>query len=63
MLEISAEALLAGEDKAEGQVEVQLVDLLRHTQELERQRITLYGIILVIMGMALLVVAMCPAFY
>ncbi|NCB93090.1 MAG: XRE family transcriptional regulator [Clostridia bacterium] len=35
----------------------QILDLLRRTQELEKQKNTLYGIILIVMGIALLAVS------
>ena len=45
-----------GEDAAEDSVRVyddeQILDLLRRTQELERQKGILYGVILVILGIA-----------
>ncbi len=45
-----------GEDAADSSVRVyddaQILDLLRRTQELERQKGILYGIILVVLGLA-----------
>ena len=45
-----------GEDAAEDSVRVyddeQILDLLRRTQELERQKSVLYGLVLVVLGIA-----------
>ena len=45
-----------GEDAAENSVHVydneQILDLLRRTQELERQKGALYGLVLVVLGIA-----------
>ena len=48
--------LMDGEDAAEDSVrvydDVQILDLLRRTQELERQKGILYGLVLVVLGIA-----------
>lgn len=48
--------LMDGEDAAENSVRVydneQILDLLRRTQELERQKGALYGLVLVLLGIA-----------
>lgn len=57
-LEISVAELLDGEKAEEKSVrlydEEQIIDLLRRTHELEKQKNLLYGILLIIMGIALL---------
>lgn len=57
-LDITVAELLDGEEKADNSVRVydneQVLDLLKRTQALEAQRTSLYGFILIIMGMALL---------
>lgn len=57
-LEISVAELLDGEKAEEKSVrlydEEQIIDLLRRTHELEKQKSLLYGILLIIMGIALL---------
>lgn len=57
-LEISVAELMDGETAEEKSVrtydEEQIMDLLRRTQELEKQKNTLYGIVLIVMGIALL---------
>ena len=57
-LEISVAELMDGEAAEEKSVrtydEEQIMDLLRRTQELEKQKNTLYGIVLIVMGIALL---------
>jgi len=57
-LEISVAELMDGETAEEKSVrtydEEQIMDLLRRTQELEMQKNTLYGIVLIVMGIALL---------
>lgn len=56
-LEISVAELLDGEKAEEKSVrlydEEQIIDLLRRTHELEKQKNLLYGILLIIMGIAL----------
>lgn len=56
-LNITVAELMDGSDAEEKSVrtydEEQIMDLLRRTQELERQKNILYGIILIIMGIAL----------
>ena len=55
-LSISLSELMDGEDEAEDSVRVyddeQILDLIRRTQELERQKGILYGIILIVLGIA-----------
>ena len=55
-LSVTLSELMDGEDAAEGSVRVyddeQILDLLRRTQELEQQKNILYGIILIILGIA-----------
>lgn len=57
-LEITVAELMDGEAAEEKSVrtydEEQIIDLLRRTQELEKQKNTLYGIVLIVMGIALL---------
>lgn len=56
-LEITVAELMDGEISEEKSVRTyddeQIIDLLRRTQELEKQKNTLYGIILIVMGIAL----------
>ena len=60
-LEISIAELMDGEAAEEKSVRTyddeQIVDLLRRTQELEKQKKMLYGIMLIVMGIALLPVS------
>ena len=55
-LSVTLSELMDGEDAAEDSVRVyddeQILDLLRRTQELEQQKNILYGIILIILGIA-----------
>ena len=55
-LSVMLSELMDGEDAAEDSVRVyddeQILDLLRRTQELERQKGILYGVILVVLGIA-----------
>lgn len=55
-LSVTLPELMDGEDAAEDRVRVyddeQILDLLRRTQELERQKTILYGIILIVLGIA-----------
>lgn len=55
-LSVTLPELMDGEDAAEDSVRVyddeQILDLLRRTQELERQKTILYGIILIVLGIA-----------
>lgn len=55
-LSVTLSELMDGEDAAEDSVRVyddeQILDLLRRTQELERQKNILYGIILIAFGIA-----------
>ncbi|MGN0312151.1 MAG: helix-turn-helix domain-containing protein [Lachnospiraceae bacterium] len=56
-LEITVAELMDGEESEEKSVRTydddQIMDLLRRTQELEKQKNSLYGIILIVMGIAL----------
>lgn len=55
-LSISLSELVDGEDAAENSIRVyddeQILDLIRRTQELERQKSILYGVILIVLGIA-----------
>ena len=55
-LHVTLPELMDGEDAAEDSVRVyddaQILDLLRRTQELERQKSILYGLILIVLGIA-----------
>lgn len=55
-IHVTLPELMDGEDAAENSVHVydneQILDLLRRTQELERQKGSLYGLVLVILGIA-----------
>lgn len=57
-LGITVAELLDGEEKADNRMRVyddtQILDLLKRTQILEQQRTSLYGLILIMMGLALL---------
>lgn len=57
-LDITVAELLDGEEKANNSIRVyddlQVLDLIKRTQVLENQRTSLYGFILIIMGLALL---------
>lgn len=56
-LEITVAELMDGEDAEERSVRAyddeQIMDLLKRTQELEKQKNLLYGILLIVMGIAL----------
>ncbi|MDE7425650.1 MAG: helix-turn-helix domain-containing protein [Lachnospiraceae bacterium] len=56
-LEITIAELMDGEESEEKSVQAyddeQIMDLLRRTQELEKQKNLLYGILLIVMGIAL----------
>ena len=56
-LEITVAELMDGEESEERSVRLyddeQIMDLLRRTQELEKQKNQLYGILLIVMGIAL----------
>lgn len=58
-LDITIAELLDGEEAAESSIRTyddsQILDLIKRTQALENQRTMLYGLILIIMGMALLI--------
>ncbi len=60
-LEITVAELMDGEETEEKSVraydEEQIMDLLRRTQELEKQKNMLYGMILIVMGIALMAVS------
>lgn len=55
-LDVTLTELMDGEDAAENSVRVyddeQILDLLRRTQELERQKNILYGLVLIVLGIA-----------
>lgn len=55
-LQVTLSELMDGEDAAGNSIQVyddaQILDLLRRTQELERQKNMLYGLILVVLGIA-----------
>lgn len=55
-LSVMLAELMDGEDSAEGSLraydEEQMLDLLRRTQELEKQKNVLYGIVLITLGIA-----------
>ena len=55
-LHVTLPELMDGEDAADSSVRVyddaQILDLLRRTQELERQKGVLYGLVLVVLGIA-----------
>ena len=55
-LHVTLPELMDGEDAAENSVRVyddeQILDLLRRTQELERQKNILYGLVLIVLGIA-----------
>lgn len=57
-LSITVAELLNGEEKSDNKVhkydEEQILDLIKRTQILEQQRTSLYGLILIIMGLGLL---------
>lgn len=56
-LKVSVSELMDGEEAEEKSVRVyddeQILDLLRRTQELEKQKVMLIGVILIVMGIAL----------
>ena len=58
-LDITVAELLDGEEKADNSIraydDLQILDLIKRTQALEDQRTSLYGLILIIMGLALLI--------
>lgn len=60
-LEITIAELMDGEESEEKSVraydDAQIMDLLRRTQELEKQKNLLYGILLIVMGIALQVLS------
>ena len=55
-LHVTLSELMDGEDAADSSVRVyddaQILDLLRRTQELERQKGILYGLVLIVLGIA-----------
>ena len=58
-LDITVAELLDGEEKADNSIraydDLQVLDLIKRTQALEDQRTSLYGLILIIMGLTLLI--------
>lgn len=60
-LEITVAELMDGEEFEENSVRIydekQIMDLLKRTQDLEQQRNTMYGILLIVMGIASLAVS------
>lgn len=56
VLHVTLSELMDGEDAAQDSVRVyddgQILDLLRRTQELERQKGILYGLVLIVLGIA-----------
>ena len=58
-LDITVAELLDGEEKADNSIraydDLQVLDLIKRTQALEDQRTSLYGLILIIMWLALLI--------
>ena len=56
-MEITVAELFDGESSGEKSVRIydeeQFLDLLRRTQELEKQKNTLYGVVLIVMGIAM----------
>ena len=57
-LDISVSELLNGNENRNLSDDAQLLDLIQRTQNLENQKNTLYGILLIIMGIALLALSM-----
>ncbi len=60
VLEITISELMDGEEEKESirsYDEEQTLELLRRVQELERQKNTLYGMLLIVMGIAMLAIA------
>lgn len=57
-LDISVSELLNGDKSQKSSDNEQLLDLIRRTQSLENQKSTLYGILLIVMGIALLALSM-----
>ena len=57
-LEITVAELLDGEEMADKSIrmydDIQILELFKRTQELENQRISLYGLVLMMMGLAFL---------
>lgn len=56
-LDITPAQLLTGEEQADSTGEAQLLDLLRRTQTLEKQRSGLFGLVLIVMGISLMTVS------
>ncbi|WP_125152458.1 helix-turn-helix domain-containing protein [Clostridium rectalis] len=60
-LEITVAELMDGEEIEENSVRIydekQIMDLLKRTQDLEQQKNTMYGILLIVMGIAFLAVS------
>ncbi len=60
ILGVTVSELMDGEEEKESirvYDEEQILELLRRTQELERQKNTLYGMLLIVMGIALLAIS------
>ncbi|NFN85946.1 helix-turn-helix transcriptional regulator [Clostridium sporogenes] len=60
-LEITVAELMDGEEIQENSIRIydekQIIDLLKRTQDLEQQKNTMYGILLIVMGIASLAVS------
>lgn len=60
-LEITVSELLDGEDTDKNSIrmydETQIMDLLRRTKELETQKNAMYGVLLIVMGIAMLAIS------
>lgn len=60
-LEITVTELMDGEEIEENSVRIydekQIMDLLKRTQDLEQQKNTMYGILLIVMGIAFLAIS------
>ncbi|WP_138205544.1 helix-turn-helix domain-containing protein [Haloimpatiens lingqiaonensis] len=56
-LEITVAELMDGENSVRIYDEKQIMDLLKRTQDLEQQKNTMYGILLIVMGIASLAVS------
>lgn len=56
-LDITPAQLLTGEEQRDSTGDAQLLDLLRRTQALEKQRTGLFGLVLIVMGISLMTVS------
>lgn len=56
-LDITPGQLLTGEKQTDSAGEAQVLDLLRRTQALEKQRTGLFGLVLIVMGISLMTVS------